>query len=39
MAELAAGLEPPDEWPEYDESAADDVEYLECPECGHTWPK
>lgn len=31
--------EPPDEWPEYDESAADDVEFLECPECGHKWPK
>ena len=29
----------PGEWPEYDESVADDVEYLECPECGHKWPK
>jgi hypothetical protein len=29
----------PEEWPEYDESAADDVEFLECPECGHEWPK
>ena len=27
------------EFPEYDESIADDVEYLECPECGHKWPK
>lgn len=26
-------------FPEYDESIADDVEYLECPECGHKWPK
>ncbi len=26
-------------FPEYDESIADDVEYLECPECGHRWPK
>ncbi len=24
---------------EYDESAADDVEYHECPACGHKWPK
>lgn len=29
----------PDDWKEYDESAADDVEFLECPECGHRWPK
>ncbi len=29
----------PDEWKEYDETAADDVEYHECPECGHKWPK
>jgi hypothetical protein len=29
----------PDEWPEYDESIADEVEWLECPECGHKWPK
>jgi len=38
LAELAAE-QLPDTWPEYDESAADDVEYLECPECGHKWPK
>lgn len=30
---------PPDEWKEYDESAADDVEFHECPNCGHKWPK
>lgn len=24
---------------EYDESVADDVEFLTCPKCGHTWPK
>jgi ParB-like chromosome segregation protein Spo0J len=24
---------------EYDESVADEVEYLECPECHHCWPK
>lgn len=29
----------PEDWKEYDESAADDVEFLECPECGHRWPK
>ena len=29
----------PDEFPEYDESVENDVEYLECPECGHRWPK
>ncbi len=27
------------EFPEYDESIADSVEYLECPSCGHKWPK
>jgi len=25
--------------PEYDESAADDVQLLICPKCGHTFPK
>lgn len=35
-----AGLVPPNvDFPEYDESVADSVEYLECPECGHRWPK
>jgi hypothetical protein len=24
---------------EYDESAADDVETISCPKCGHTFPK
>ena len=27
------------QFPEYDESVADDVEYLTCPKCGHRWPK
>lgn len=36
---LLAGLTVPDTWNEYDESVADDVEYCECPECGHRWPK
>jgi hypothetical protein len=42
LSELAErkGIIPPDiEFPEYDESIADEVEYLECPECGHRWPK
>lgn len=42
LSELAERemLYPPDvEFPEYDESIADEVEYLECPECGHRWPK
>lgn len=24
---------------EYDESVEDEVEFIECPECGHKWPK
>ena len=27
------------EFKEYDESIADEVEYLTCPKCGHRWPK
>ena len=35
-----AGLyEPPGEFPEYDEGIENEVEYNECPECGHRWPK
>lgn len=26
------------EFPEYDETAADEVVFNECPECGHKWP-
>ena len=26
-------------FPEYDESIADEVEWHECPECNHKWPK
>jgi ParB-like chromosome segregation protein Spo0J len=34
------GIVPPDvEFKEYDESVADEVEYCECPNCGHRWPK
>jgi hypothetical protein len=42
LAELAqdAGIVPPDvDFKEYDESVADEVEYCECPACGHKWPK
>lgn len=42
LAELAAkeGIIPPDiSFKEYDESIADEVQYLTCPECGHKWPK
>jgi hypothetical protein len=31
------GLGP--EFKEYDETVADDVEYITCPSCGHRWPK
>jgi len=30
--------EPP-EFKEFDESIADEVEMIECPECGYKWPK
>lgn len=46
LAEVAqtAGIDydapPPDvAFKEYDERAADGVEYLSCPACGHRWPK
>jgi hypothetical protein len=29
----------PGDFPEYDESAADSVEMVTCPKCGHSWPK
>lgn len=29
----------PDTFKEFDESVANDVMYLKCPSCGHTWPK
>jgi len=35
--ESELGLAP--EFKEYDESAADDVEMITCPECGHSFPK
>ena len=33
-----ASPEPPEGWPEYDESVEGDVEWVECPKCGHRWP-
>lgn len=38
--ELVSYSEPPDaEFREYDESIENEVEFIECPECGHKWPK
>lgn len=39
--ELKAGFFDPDtiEFPEYDESVEDEVEYIECPYCGKKFPK
>jgi hypothetical protein len=39
LAEDAGIIPPGIEFPEYDESTADDVKYHECPECGHKWPQ
>lgn len=42
LSELAQkhGVTPPDvEFKEFDESVASDVQYNECPECHHRWPK
>lgn len=40
LRQVAAADEPPDvEFREYDETAADTVEWRECPKCGHRWPK
>ncbi len=37
--ELGINNEPAPEFKEYDESVADEVEFNECPNCGHKWPK
>jgi len=37
MADITLG--PEIEQPEYDESAAEGVETITCPKCGHTFPK
>jgi ParB-like chromosome segregation protein Spo0J len=40
IEEIRGHQGPPDvEFPEYDESIEDDVEFSECPECGHKFPK
>ena len=33
------GAVPQIEFPEYDESAAEEVAHVTCPECGHTFPR
>ena len=38
LDQMLRELTPP-EFKEYDESTADDVQYIECPECGHKFPK
>jgi hypothetical protein len=39
LSALLAHAEPPDiDFPAYDESAADEVRWLTCPECGHRFP-
>jgi len=37
MLEMAG--DPPEPWPEYDESVKNDVEMITCPKCGATFPK
>lgn len=37
--EQMLGHAPSVDFKEFDESAADDVKYCECPECGHKFPK
>ena len=37
--ELGINDDPAPEFKEYDESVADDVEFIVCPKCGHKWPK
>lgn len=38
MADLMSQFHVPDEEKEYDESTADDVKKVTCPECGHEFP-
>lgn len=39
VAEMLKAEKEIDEFKEYDESAADEVEFLTCPHCGKTFPK
>jgi ParB-like chromosome segregation protein Spo0J len=39
LAGMLDGEKPIPEFPEYDESIADDVEMIECPYCGKSFPK
>ncbi len=40
LAEMADEIGSPNvEFKEYDESVANEVEYHECPQCNHKWPK
>ena len=39
LAEQAGIMPPVVDFPEYGDDAADDVQYCECPECGHRFPK
>ncbi|MBW7959865.1 MAG: hypothetical protein H3C69_09950 [Candidatus Promineofilum sp.] len=39
LSAILVGLGMPEDWTEYDESAADDVKFNECPSCGYKWPK
>jgi ParB-like chromosome segregation protein Spo0J len=39
LIEQSQDILPKIEFPEYDESIAQEVEYLECPSCHHRWPK
>lgn len=36
---LIANLTLPEDWKEFDETTAADVEYCTCPSCGHKFPK
>jgi hypothetical protein len=38
IRELLQSVQTNVEFPEYDESIADSVEYCTCPSCGHKWP-
>ena len=39
LAEMLGAVDvPPEDWKEYDETAADDVKYITCPHCGEAFP-